>query len=191
MTLLDGEAWRRLQAWLPANDDPDRPQLTLSTVTPDGRADARTVLLTEFDAAGFCFHTDARSRKAAQLAANPAVALTLLWPGFTRQLVVAGTAEPAPADELGRAYRGRSAYLQQLAWLNTADFARLPRGERTARWAAYAEAHPDGFGPPPTWTGYLVRPSRLTFWEGDPEAASRRTEFTAGPSGWAVSYLPG
>jgi pyridoxamine 5'-phosphate oxidase len=199
--MLDGEVWRRLQDWLPPNDDPDRPQLTLSTVTPDGRADARTVLLSEFDADGFYFHTDARSRKAAQLAANPAVALTVLWPNFTRQLVVQGTAEPAPAPELARAYRRRSAYLQQLAWLNTADFARLPRAERVARWAACAADHPDGFAQPPTWTGYLVRPSRLTFWEGDPEAASRRTEFThtefthteftAGPAGWQVSHLPG
>ena len=188
---LDGEVWRLLQEWLPTDDDPDRPQMTLSTVTPDGRPDARTVLLTAFDRDGFAFHTDARSRKAAQLAANPAVALTLLWPGFTRQLVVAGDAEPASPQQLAAAYRGRSPYLQQLAWLNTAEFARLPHEERVARWAAWAAAHPDGAGQPPTWAGYVVRPVRVTFWEGDPLAASRRTEFTPGPQGWLVSVLPG
>jgi pyridoxamine 5'-phosphate oxidase len=188
---LDGPVWQLLQEWLPSNEDPDRPQLTLSTVTPDGRADARTVLLSEFDRDGFYFHTDSRSRKAAQLAANPAVALTWLWPGFTRQLVVQGTARPAPPGELAGAYRRRSPYLQQLAWLNTAGFALLPRAERVARWAEQAAAHPDGFAQPPTWAGYLVRPVRLTFWRGDPEAASRRTEFRAGPGGWQVSHRPG
>jgi len=188
---IEGEAWRLLREWLPADDDPDRPQLTLSTVMPDGRPDARTVLLTAVDPRGFSFHTDARSRKVAQLAANPAVALTFLWPGFVRQLVVTGTAEPAPADEVAAAYRARSPYLQQLAWQNTAEFAALPAGERVERWRAFATDHPGGFDPPPTWTGYLVRPGRLTFWQGDPETASLRTEFTATAGGWAVSYLPG
>jgi len=188
---LDGEPWRLVQDWLPPNDEPERPQLTLSTVTPDGRADARTVLLTAFDADGFSFHTDARSRKAAQLAANPAVALTLLWPGFTRQLVVQGTAEPAPAEEVAAAYRSRSPYLQQLAWQNTAEFARLPAPERLARWREHARAHPDGWTQPPTWAGYRVRPTRLSFWQGSPDTASLRTEFTATPGGWQVSHLPG
>jgi pyridoxamine 5'-phosphate oxidase len=187
---LSGDVWRTLQDWLPGNDDPERPQMTLSTVAEDGHADARTVLLTEFDAEGFYFHTDARSRKAAQLAANPFVALTVLWPGFTRQLIVQGIAVPAPAEEVAAAYRKRSPYLQQLAWQNTADFAQLPLAERVALWREYAQAH-DGFAQPPTWLGFLVRPRRITFWEGNPEAASLRTEYTATVEGWQVTRLPG
>jgi pyridoxamine 5'-phosphate oxidase len=191
VTLVAGEPWRLLQAWLPPNDDPDRPQMTLATVTPQGQADARTVLLTRFDPEGFCFHTDARSRKVAQIGARPAVALVFLWPGFTRQLVVQGTARASDPDEIAAAYRGRSLYLQQLAWLNTAGFAALPHAERVSRWAEVAAAHPAGFDPPPTWTGYRVDPHRLTFWVGDPAAASRRSEFTAGPDGWELTHLPG
>jgi pyridoxamine 5'-phosphate oxidase len=188
--ILDDDLIRILQGWLPSNEDPDRPRMTLSTVTTDGAADARTLLLTAFDPAGFYFHTDSRSRKVAQLAANPAVALTLAW-DFERQLVVQGSVEVAPASEIAEAYRARSAYLQQLAWLNTAEFAQLPRDERHRRWAAFAKSRRDGFTQPPTWTGYLVRPRRLTFWRGDPDATSLRLEYTATENGWRLSRLPG
>jgi pyridoxamine 5'-phosphate oxidase len=175
-----------LAEWLPANDDPDRPRITLSTAEPD----ARTVLLTEFDEHGFYLHTDARSRKAAQLAADPRVALTFLWPDFSRQLVVLGTAEVAPADEQDRAYRSRSPYLKQLAWQNSVEFAQLPYGDRQRLWASFADdehlRHP-----PETWTGYLVRPHRLTFWQADPTTASRRTEFTLVDGAWQKAFLPG
>jgi pyridoxamine 5'-phosphate oxidase len=194
--LVAGEAWLLLTDWLPANDVPERPTMTLSTVTSQGAPDARTLLLSSFDVRGFSFHTDARSRKVGQLAANPAVALTFLWPGFVRQLVVQGTAQPAPPDEVAAAYRARSPYLQQLAWLNTAEFALLPDAERLARWQGWATDrpatdHPHGVTQPPTWVGYLVRPSRLTFWLGDPLTASRRSEFTATGDGWVLSHLPG
>jgi pyridoxamine 5'-phosphate oxidase len=188
--MLDGDILRLLQDWLPSNDDPDRPPMTVSTVTAEGAADARTLLLTAFDSTGFYFHTDIRSRKVAQLAANPAVALTLVW-DFQRQLVVQGAAEVAAADEIAEAYRTRSAYLQQLAWLNTAEFAQLPRDERQLRWRSFADTRPDGYAQPSTWTGYLVRPWRVTFWHGDPDTSSLRIEYAATDAGWQLSRLPG
>ncbi|BDZ48430.1 hypothetical protein GCM10025867_06710 [Frondihabitans sucicola] len=124
--VFPAEAWDLLVDWLPANDDPDRPQITLSTVDAAGDPDARTVLLTSFDESGFQFNTDGASRKAADIAAHPAVALTVLWPGFTRQLVVRGTAAPAAPSAVAAAYQSRSPYLKQLAWLNTHEFAGLP-----------------------------------------------------------------
>ena len=177
--------------WLPANDDPERPQITLSTVTEDGWPDARTVLLTAAGPEGFQFNTDAKSRKAAELAANPRVAITVLWPGFTRQLAIVGVAEVAHVDHIAAAYRARSPYLQQLAWLNTAEFARLPLAERESTWAQFEAAHAGAFEQPVDWTGYLVRPVRLTFWESSPTTASRRLEYTLVDDVWRLDYLPG
>ena len=183
--------WDLVDEWLPANDDPERPQMTLSTVTPSGEADARTVLLTEYNTDGFFFHTDAMSRKASNIVTNSSVALTFLWPGFTKQLVVQGRAEVAPAYEISAAYEKRSPYLQQLAWQNTFEYAQLPFEERTARWAAFQKEHADGFTQPDTWIGFLVRPTRMTFWRSNPDAASRRVEYRESSGGWTVAYLPG
>lgn len=185
------QPWQLIAEWLPANGDPERPQMTLATVSPSGEPDARTVLLSEFDSQGFYFHTDALSRKAASIVANPAVALSFLWPAFTRQLVVQGRAEVAPAAEIAAVYRSRSPYLQQLAWQNTFEFAQLPDEERRASWASFAASHAEGFAQPDNWIGFLVRPSRMTFWTSDPEAASRRTEYRATSGGWTVAHLPG
>lgn len=176
-----------LSDWLPANDVLERPQLILSTVSASGAPDSRTVLLSEWDDEGLYFHTDARSRKVQDIAANPAVAMTFLWPNFTRQLVVQGIASVAPVDEQARAFANRSPYLKQLAWMNSPEFAQLPLEARTAQWAAF-EVPAE---PPPTWIGLVVRPTRLTFWESNAEAASRRTEYTLVDGAWQVSYLAG
>jgi len=175
-----------LADWLPANDVAERPQMILST-SRDGAPDARTVLLTEWDDAGLYFHTDSRSRKVADIAANPAVALTFLWPGFTRQLVVLGQASVAPEEEQAAAFAARSPYLKELAWLNTVEFAQLPLEERVQRWAAFEATEVA----PETWIGFLVRPTRLTFWEGNRDAAARRTEYVLENGQWAERYLPG
>lgn len=187
------DAWALLTAWLPSNDAAERPVMTLSTVTPAGRPDARAVLLTEFDDDGFYFHTDSGSAKVAQLAANPQVALSFLWPEHPRQLVVRGTAAIAPPDETAWAYRARSRYLQQLAWQNTPAFAELPDAARRASWASFAAEHPDGFEQPDSWFGAVVRPSELTFWTPGVDTASRRLRFTRSvdTGGWHSRLLPG
>jgi pyridoxamine 5'-phosphate oxidase len=179
-----------LAAWLPSNDDPVRPPMTLSTVSSSGYPDARTVLLSEYDADGFYFHTDSRSRKVADVTGDPRVALTLVWPG--RQLVVQGDAVRSSADEQSWAFEHRSRYLQLLAWLNTPEFAQLPLETRLDRWAEFSAAHPEGtLSPPDTWDGFVVRPVRLTFWEGSADTASRRTEFRRTDNTWPSTHLPG
>ena len=176
--------------WLPANDDPDRQQITLSTVDPDGFPDARTVLMTEFDAEGFFFHTDAESRKVRDIAANPRASIVVLWPDFTRQLTVQGLAETAPQGEIAAAFVRRSDYLKQLAWLNTADYAQRPLFERKDVWARFAAEHAR-YPQPASWVGFKLRPLRMTFWVSNPDAASRRLEYRRDGEGWSRTYLPG
>lgn len=175
-----------LDEWLPGNDVLERPQMILSTVS-NGAPDARTVLLTEYDDEGLYFHTDSRSRKVADIAATPAVALTFLWPNFTRQLVVQGLASVASSAEQASAFERRSPYLKQLSWLNSPEFAQLPLADRVAAWAEF-DVPAD---PPPTWIGFVVRPTRLTFWTTNAEAASRRDEYTLVGGGWQLQHLAG
>lgn len=178
--------------WLPTNDDPNRPQIALATNGIDGLPDVRTVLLTEFDGERFFFHTDATSRKVAELDADRRAAFSVLWPNFTRQLVVRGTVERAPETELRSAYQRRSPYLKQLAWQNTAEFAALPFDERVQRWAAEAERFAGAEAEPPsTWIGFALRPERLLFWVSNPATASRRIEYIRDGSGWLIEHRPG
>src|SRR4051812_5397816 len=49
--------------------------MSLATVGLEGQPSLRTVLLKEFDARGFVFFTNLRSRKANEIAENPRVSL--------------------------------------------------------------------------------------------------------------------
>jgi pyridoxamine 5'-phosphate oxidase len=150
------------------------------------------VLLSEFDESGFFVHTDARSRKVADVAAHPEVAFSIAWPADLRQLTVQGVARRASADEEKVAYARRSRYLQVLAWLNSPEFALLPSGEREEEWAAFDAAHSEGtLTPPDTWLGFVIEPTRITFWNGTPLTASRRTEYGFSNRGWETQVLPG
>ena len=195
---LPADPFELLPEWLPANTDPARPLMTVATVDADGAPDARSLLLSEWDADGFSFHTDSRSRKALQLASSPAVALCIPLlgipePGVSHQLTVQGVASPASAENLARVYAARRPYLQQLAWQNTPEFASLAQDDRIAAWAEYQATHAEGFVPPATWVGFVVRPTRMTFWFGSELTASRRVEYRRdGVDGaWEASILAG
>ncbi|RFA16019.1 hypothetical protein B7R22_04580 [Subtercola boreus] len=182
-----------LAEWLPANDDPARPLVALSTIGLDGYPDVRHVLLSEFDDSGFFFHTDSRSRKIAELTAIPHASFTVAWPELGRQLTVTGDTESADGPSLARVYAKRSPYLQVLAHLNDPAFAQLALDDRLTRWAAFTTSHePGALTPPETWAGILLRPRRVTLWHGRPDTASQRTEHTRETDGsWTTVILPG
>lgn len=168
------------------------PVLWLATADQDGNPDLRAVLLSEIRAGRLYFHTDARARKVSQLAARPAVALGLTLPESARQVTILGLAAPADPTELAVAYRNRSRYLQVLAWLNTPTTAQLTEEQRRQQWAEFSTEHPDGtLTAPDEWTGFAVTPTRFTFWQGRSDGPSHRTEYTAQPTGWTVTALPG
>jgi pyridoxamine 5'-phosphate oxidase len=69
---------------------PDANAMTLATATADGSPSARVVLLKAFDERGFVFFTDYRSRKGAELEANPRAALVFYWAELDRQVRITG-----------------------------------------------------------------------------------------------------
>ena len=182
-----------LGLWLPASTAELKPLMTLATADPDGTPDVRNVLLSEFDGEHLYFHTDARSRKVAVLDANPRVALSMVWVEIGRQVTIQGTVDRASETEARAAYSNRSRYLQLLAWRNDLATAQLTSPARRAEWAAFAAEHPEGtLEAPANWLGFRVRPTRLTFWRGDPEGPSTRTEYRWNEDGsWTVSRLAG
>lgn len=189
-----------LTEWLPDNEDPSRPTMVVATVDESGAPDSRTQLLSAWDARGFFAHSDSRARKMAQIANDPRVALTIHLGADAHQITVQGVASIADPDELTWAFERRSPYLQQLAWQNTIEFASLPRRDRVNAWNDFHADHPEGFTPSPTWTGFVVRPTRITLWVGSTVIASRRMEYTRsasalgeglGASTWTVTQLAG
>lgn len=91
---------------------------TLATVAENGQASARVVLCKTFivDPGYLVFYTNYRSRKIAELQANPKVAATFHWDALGRQVRLEGTAVFSPPDESDRYFASRDWGSQIGAW---------------------------------------------------------------------------
>ncbi len=105
---------------------------TLGSVTMAGTPSLRTVVLRDFDADAFTLrlHTDRRSPKARELAANPAAALHFYDPGQRVQLRLGGEialhAGDALADAAWRASRQQSRFCYTTACAPGTEIAAPP-----------------------------------------------------------------
>jgi pyridoxamine 5'-phosphate oxidase len=181
------------QAWVDeaiAADLPLPNAMTLATATAEGRPSSRTVLLKEIDAQGLIFFTHYDSRKGAEIAANPAVAVTLFWQPFSRQITVTGHAEPIDA-ETSRAYfasRPRGSQLSAAVSPQSEPMERSELIERIVR----LEAELDGgdVPMPEQWGGYRIRPDEIQFWHGRPDRLHDRFRYTPDEAGgWRIERL--
>ena len=73
-----------------ASEPNDANAAALATSTPDGPPSVRMVLVKRADERGFCFFTNAESKKGMELQANPRAALCFHWKSLRRQVRVEG-----------------------------------------------------------------------------------------------------
>jgi hypothetical protein len=130
------ECWRRLSRGVADRRSPFHSP-TVATVGRDGVPRARVVILRgcEPSARRLRFHTDRRSDKAAELSANPALALTGYDPAAKLQIRVEGRATLHLDDPVADA-----------AWESSRSFSRVCYG--VAPGPGTPIAHGDGFALP-------------------------------------------
>jgi len=186
-----GDPLARFQRWLDeARNQDEATAMVLATAGPDGRPDARMVLLKGVDGRGLRFFTNYESAKAGQLEANPYAALVLFWPALHRQVRVRGPVERLPAAQSDEyfATRPRGAQLGALA----SDQSRVLRSrhELERRLAALEREYEERVIPRPAhWGGYRLRPEEWEFWTGRPNRLHDRERYRLGDGGWLVERL--
>jgi len=161
--------------------------------TVDGHVpSSRMVLLKTVDARGFVFYTNTLSRKGRELAANPACALLFPWHPLERQVRVEGDAELVGDAEADAYFRSRPRGSQLGAWASPQSEVVAGRDFLADRYAHEVDRF-DGLDEvprPPQWSGHLVRPRVVEFWQGRPGRMHDRLRFERlDDTGWSLERL--
>ncbi|WP_443078874.1 pyridoxine/pyridoxamine 5'-phosphate oxidase [Streptomyces sp. NBC_01497] len=142
--------------------------MTLATVDPDGRPDARIVILHDADARGWHFATHSTSAKGSQLAATAYASLSFYWNARARAVRLRGRVVPAYAAETSADLHARStgALAAALAGRQS-EVLESREALNRAYEAAWQRARRDPAAEATTWTGYVVVPDEVEFFQGD------------------------
>jgi pyridoxamine 5'-phosphate oxidase len=190
---MDSDPFVEFGRWLQRARDLellDATAMTLATAGLDGKPSARIVLLKHFDAAGFSWYTDSRSRKGRQIDANPNAALLFHWRDLSRQVSVHGTVEVLPADAAEKYFHLRpegSRYSAAASRQSTEVESRSHLEDEVLRLRA---AYPDGDVPrPDAWLGYRLIPEYFEFWQGQSDRLHDRIVYTRTENTWVMTRI--
>jgi pyridoxamine 5'-phosphate oxidase len=172
-----------------ANEPNDPNAVALATATRDGVPSVRMVLMKKADERGFCFYTNADSRKGCELKENPRAALCFHWKSLRRQVRVEGPVVELPAEDADRYFHSRSRMSQVGAAVSQQSRPLESRQRLEDLVKRFAAEHPGEVPRPEYWHGYAVIPERIELWMDGDYRLHNRFLFVRKGDGWTRTRL--
>ena len=167
--------------------------MVVATADADGRPSARHVLLKEYGAdpapGGFVFYTNLMSRKAREIADNPAASLVFPWFHLQRQVVVIGTVEEVDRERAAAYFATRPRGAQIGASASRQSDVIPTRAWLVERRDDAARRFPGDVPLPDFWGGFRVVPTTVEFWQGREDRLHDRLRYLRTNDGWAIERL--
>ena len=194
-TIPASDPFALFDAWFAdakASEPNDHNAMALATATPAGAPSVRMVLLKGHGPDGFVFYTNFESRKGAELAANPQVALLFHWKSLRRQVRIEGWVEEVTVAEADAYFASRHPVSRLGSAASDQSRPLADRATYLARVEALSTRYPDGDVPRPAhWSGYRVIPTAIEFWIDRDHRLHERRRFVRAFVGapWASTLL--
>jgi pyridoxamine 5'-phosphate oxidase len=163
--------------------------MTLATATKGGRPSVRTVLLKGFDAQGFVFYTNYRSRKGRELADNPQAMLLFWWKELERQIGIEGRVTQVSAGESDEYFATRPLGSRLSAIVSPQSETVASREVLEAGLEQAAKRWKDSPPRPAQWGGYRLAPERFEFWQGRKDRLHDRLCYRSLGGAWKIERL--
>ncbi|MDA3912542.1 MAG: pyridoxamine 5'-phosphate oxidase [Bacteroidales bacterium] len=172
------------------NQIPDYNAMVLTSSDDNNQPNARVVLLRELTENGLIFFTNYKSRKGQEIAMNSKVHVLFFWSDLQRQIRIEAIAEKS-SKEISDAYfasRPRESQLSSWASMQSQELE-SPEVLRNTLKAIEAKFKDREVPRPEFWGGYLLKPKRWEFWQGQTARLHQRVVYENKNQPWNRQLL--